>query len=79
MKSPAEDAEIQEALSRKYVAPMVLPLDSGRYALFGVDRQIIDIGNWAEIQYWLDNYEPPVAAARPKRLTLTLTLEDLDL
>jgi len=74
------DAEVQEALSRKYMAPMILPLDSGRYALLGVDRQLINIGTWDQIQFWLETYEPPAEVRhqpKTKKLTITLSLEDL--
>lgn len=78
------DADLQEALSRKYTAPMVLQLYSGRYALFGVDRRLLVIDTWDRIQYQVNTYIPPAEVkaqprTKPRTLTVTLSLEDLDL
>lgn len=75
-------ADRQEALSKKYVAPHILQLSSGLYALFGADRQLIAIDTWDRIQYQVNTYRPPAEVKRTapaKKFTVTLTLEDLDL
>jgi len=73
----------QEALSKKYVCPMVIGLASGHVAFLGADRQIL--GYYSDPQdlfMAILEYQPPAEAPRQapaKRLTVTLTLEDLDL
>jgi hypothetical protein len=73
----------QEALSKKYVCPMVIALSSGHVALLDEQRRII--GYYEDPQslfHAIHQYQPPAPAKpeRPaKRVTITLTLEDLDL
>lgn len=51
------DPEEQEALSRKYLSLRVLPLESGRFALFDCSAKLLAIASWYELERMVPKVE----------------------
>src|ERR1700734_2290720 len=74
-QDPRRSPDLQEALSRRYGsgALVVLPLSSGKLAVFGADRQLLAIEEEApgleKWRAWSREFESKVAAKRPKPST----------
>lgn len=79
--------EEQEALSRKYLSLHVLPLSSGRFALFDSGYNLLDIHYWGIIRTEVPTIDQLLATNeagkgyrnfdRPKSRPLPATIDDL--